>query len=88
MYLNFTKQGLCDLPYEAKKGARKNYYDIKEKNLYKADLQSFDTKIGQITNYSTRPKIKENLLNLQELFKKSLLLTCFVFLGLFVLFSF
>lgn len=26
---------------------------IKEKNLYKADLKSFDTKIGQVTNYST-----------------------------------
>ena len=26
---------------------------IKEQNLYKADLKSFDTKIGQITNYST-----------------------------------
>ena len=26
---------------------------IKEKHLYRADLKSFDTKIGQITNYST-----------------------------------
>lgn len=26
---------------------------IKEGNLYKADLKSFDTKIGQVTNYST-----------------------------------
>ena len=27
--------------------------DIEEKNLYKADLDSFDTTIGQVTNYST-----------------------------------
>ena len=26
---------------------------VKEKHLYRADLKSFDTKIGQITNYST-----------------------------------
>lgn len=26
---------------------------VQEKNLYKADLDSFDTTIGQVTNYST-----------------------------------
>ncbi len=33
-FVNFTKAGLSNLPYETEKGVRKNYYDKKEKNLY------------------------------------------------------
>lgn len=41
-----------DLPITYEKSTVPKHI-IKEKNLYKADLKSFNTKIGSITNYST-----------------------------------
>lgn len=43
---------LNSLPITYEKSTAKKHI-IKENNLYKADLKSFNTKIGQITNYST-----------------------------------